>query len=64
MTTHAHISMHYVYPTLPIQTQCGDSDSSELDSSGLVPDTASEAEPHFKKCKYLPSVISGYWGEP
>ena len=50
--------MHYLYPNFLVQTQCGDSDSSELDSSCFEPNSVLEAEPRFKKFKYLSSVVS------
>lgn len=59
MHTHTNaLNMHYLYPNFLVQTQCGDSDSSELDSSCFEPDSVLEAEPRFKKFKYLSSVVS------
>ena len=45
-------------PVILVQTQFGDSDSSEQDSSCFEPDSVLEAEPWFKKFKYLLSVVS------
>ena len=59
MHTHTNaLNMHYLYPNFLVQTQCGDSDLSKLDSSCFELDSVLEAEPRFKKFKYLSSVVS------